>query len=255
MDYWDKRKNGWHEDRDLPVGSRVEWDDEEEDYEPYQRSSRSRPPRSRKFSVNFLSKTQKQTIAAVCLFFVVLSAKYNHDGASGAVYAAFKTALARDNDYTVALSEMARGVFGGGEGKVVAVNRSGENYLLPVEGNIVGRFGKPRIQDKRPNPGIDIAASLGSKVQAPGDGVVLKVGTDIQLGRYIKLEHGNGLVSIIANLGEVKVKAGQKITKGDTIGSLGFSSAIKRPWLHWEVYNGSQTVDPESLLGNPGGKV
>jgi murein DD-endopeptidase MepM/ murein hydrolase activator NlpD len=254
MDYWDKRNNKWEEDEEPLEKGRNHWeDDEDDDYKP--RSSKPRSPRSRSFSTGFLSKIQKQTIIAVCLFFVVLAAKYNNDFTSGAVYGTFKTALAKDNDYTVALTEVAKGVFGGGGGQVIAVNQSGGDLQLPIQGTIVAKFGKQSPIDKKPNPGIDISAPLGTNVQAPDSGVVLKVGSDPTLGKYIKLEHGSGLISILSNLGEVKVKLNQKVKKGDSLATLGFSSVIKRPWLHWEVYRGSKSIDPEPLLSKPGSKV
>ncbi len=206
-----------------------------------------------RFSLDFLSKIQKQTIAAVMLFFVVLAAKYGSDPASGSIYAMFQAALSPQNDYSVALNEAAKSLLGTGGSNLAASSKNGP-MQMPVNGTVVSGFGwqvSPLDQKNRYNAGIDVAAPLGSSVQAPMAGTVIAVGSEATLGRYVKIDHGSGLTSVLSNLGEVKVKVQQKVNKGDSLGTLGFTAAVQRPWLHWEVRRSNQPVNPQSLVGQP----
>ncbi len=208
---------------------------------------------NRRFSLDFLSKIQKQTIAAVMLFFVVLASKYSGDPASGTIYAIFGAALSPQNDYSVALNDAAKNLLGSGGNTLAAAAKNGP-MQMPVNGSVVSGFGwqvSPLDQKNRYNTGIDVAAPLGSSVQAPMAGTVVKVGSEATLGRYVKIDHGGGLISVLSNLGEVKVKDQQKVNKGDVLGTLGFTAAVQRPWLHWEVRRSNQPLNPQSLVGKP----
>ena len=250
MDYWDNRWDKDLDDEKWRTKNKPFWTDEDEEEDPYP-STNNKKLGPRKFSLDFLSKVQKQTIAAVLLFFVVLSAKYDNDLTSGLIYGTFRTALSPQNDYSLVLNEWVKD-FASGEKLVSATNNG--NMLMPVNGNVINGFGwqvSPLDQEKRYNTGIDIAASLGTYVQAPQAGTIVKVGSDAVWGRYVKIDHGNGYTSLLSNFGEVSIKVLQKVKKGDQLGTLGFTAAVKRPWLHWEVRRNNQPVDPQSMTAKP----
>lgn len=249
MDYWDKRWDKDQEDEFWPTQNKSFWADEdyEQEQKDFSRNKRAGVPR--KFSLDFLTKFQKQSIMAVMLFFMVLAAKYSNDPTANLVFDTVKTALSSQNDYSVALNNWAKG-FISGDGLVAAVKSSGE-MLAPVNGSVVNKFGwqvSALDQEKRYNAGIDLAASLGTYILAPQAGTVVKVGTDSVLGRYVKLDHGDGYTSVLSNFGEISVKAQQKVKKGDQLGTLGFTAAVKRPWLHWELRKNNQPVDPQTVM-------
>lgn len=229
-----------------PEREKSDWLDDEDEFTLYDQFYKV-PGKRHSFSLDFLSKTQKQTIAAVLLFFIVLSAKYSGDPASTAVFHSFQAALSQQNDYTVALNQLVQSVFAGG-GNSVAVNKSGPIAVLPLSGTVVNRFGWQVINGQRKyNRGIDIVAPLGTPVLSPLAGRVVNVARDTGYGRFVKIDHGNGLVSLLANFADVSVKTGQWVDKGEQLGTLGFTASYKRPWLHWELRRDNKEIDPESL--------
>lgn len=97
--------------------------------------------------------------------------------------------------------------------------------------------------------GLDIAAPIGTPVLAALDGTVLATGnTDSvpacvggSFGKWIMLEHANGLNTMYAHLSKIGVTPGQKVTTGEVIGYSGETGYATGPHLHFGVYVGSVT--------------
>lgn len=97
--------------------------------------------------------------------------------------------------------------------------------------------------------GLDIAAAIGTPVLAALDGTVLATGnTDAvpscvggSFGKWIMLQHANGLNTMYAHLSKIGVTAGQKVTTGEVIGYSGETGYATGPHLHFGVYVGSVT--------------
>jgi murein DD-endopeptidase MepM/ murein hydrolase activator NlpD len=99
--------------------------------------------------------------------------------------------------------------------------------------------------------GVDLAAPRGSEVLAAGPGWVTTVSySDLQAGygNYIEVDHGNGYVTRYANLGTLAVRYGDKITKGQSLGSIGISGGSVAPHVHYEVLKDGRNLDPVKFL-------
>jgi len=85
--------------------------------------------------------------------------------------------------------------------------------------------------------GIDLAATIGTSVLAAGDGTVAFAGNQGAYGKLIVINHAEGLQSRYAQLDSIKVKVGQGVKKGQTIGTVGTSGvpSSRQPHLHFEV--------------------
>ena len=122
----------------------------------------------------------------------------------------------------------------------------------PVDGEILYRFGRavsPNNTTIRWN-GVGIAAPSGAAVKAVAAGSVAEVlqsfGT---YGPTVVLQHGGGAYSIYSSLGTINVTKGEKIAKGQTIGTVGISDPALGPHLHFEIRpDGRQAVDPLEWL-------
>ena len=71
------------------------------------------------------------------------------------------------------------------------------------------------------------------------------------LGAYgltLEINHGNGYVTRYAHTGEVGVEEGDKVTKGQTVATIGSSGRATGPHLHFEVYKDSRSVNPSKYL-------
>ena len=118
--------------------------------------------------------------------------------------------------------------------------RAGKNFLWPVRGTIISRFG-PRRGGLH-NDGINIAAPRGAPVFASENGVVAYSGNGIKgFGNLL-------LVSHYAHIDKVLVKKGDTVKRGETIGTIGTSGKVNKPQLHFEIRKGSQAIDPMTEL-------
>jgi murein DD-endopeptidase MepM/ murein hydrolase activator NlpD len=92
------------------------------------------------------------------------------------------------------------------------------------------------------HPGIDLAASIGTKVKAAlfgtiaGTGDTDKVCPAGSFGRWVLITHDNGLSTMYAHLSVINVSAGQKVATGDTIGLSGVTGYATGPHLHFSVF-------------------
>jgi len=68
-------------------------------------------------------------------------------------------------------------------------------------------------------------------------------------GNLVKIKHGNGMFTLYAHLASVSVAVGQKVTKGQTIGSMGNTGCSFGAHLHFEVRNTSDAIiNPTSYI-------
>lgn len=97
--------------------------------------------------------------------------------------------------------------------------------------------------------GVDFAAEKGTPVMSVQSGTVSLAKYDTTFGNYIIIKHKNGdATSVYAHLSALKVKAGQKVNRGDVIGYVGETGMATGPHLHFEIRFGGIAEDPEKLL-------
>ena len=125
--------------------------------------------------------------------------------------------------------------------------------LTPTIGRITSPYGW------RPNPfgsgrdfhnGVDLANSVGTRVNAAGSGVVTYAGYNGGYGRVVVIKHGYGYESIYAHNYKLNVKVGDKVKKGDMIAKMGNTGKSTGPHLHFEIRYYVKTVDPLTVLNN-----
>jgi LysM repeat protein len=124
---------------------------------------------------------------------------------------------------------------------------SGRGFLWPVNGKVIGGFG--RTKDGLRRDGIDIAARAGAPVLAAEDGLVAYAGDGIHgYGRLILLRHGDGYISTYAHNAALLVEVGDLVKRGDVIARVGSTGDAPRSMLHFELRKGRKPIDPESVL-------
>ena len=96
--------------------------------------------------------------------------------------------------------------------------------------------------------GIDLAAELGTSIQACLTGSVKDCGYDSVYGNYIIIAHDNNIESFYAHLESFNIKKGDFVFQGDVIGYVGMTGLTTGPHLHFEVYVSGQTKDPLTLI-------
>lgn len=121
------------------------------------------------------------------------------------------------------------------------------DFLTPVEGRISSIFGLRRFfnkQARRPHTGLDIAAPQGTPIKAAAAGTVIESGDFFFSGNMVYLDHGQGLISLYAHMHTLNVKPGDKVEKGQVIGTVGETGRVTGPHLHMSVIANQTTVDP-----------
>lgn len=99
--------------------------------------------------------------------------------------------------------------------------------------------------------GIDFSGPIGLSIYATGDGVVTKVvKSKSGYGNNIIIDHGYGYKTRYAHLSSFKVKKGDKVKRGQEIGSMGNTGKSTAPHLHYEVIKNNKTVNPINFFYN-----
>lgn len=123
-----------------------------------------------------------------------------------------------------------------------AASSTGGEFRWPAKGRIIQGFGGG-------SDGINIALPEGTPVKAVENGVVAYAGNELKgYGNLVLIRHDNGFVSAYANNGELKVKRGEHVKRGQTIATSGQTGNVSSPQLHFELRKGSTPVDPMPYL-------
>jgi murein DD-endopeptidase MepM/ murein hydrolase activator NlpD len=87
--------------------------------------------------------------------------------------------------------------------------------------------------------GTDFGMPTGTKVLSAADGKVVALGNNgrYAYGRWIAVDHGNGLVTMYGHLSGYVKKVGDKVKKGDTIAKSGNTGYSTGPHLHFTVFS------------------
>jgi hypothetical protein len=98
---------------------------------------------------------------------------------------------------------------------------------------------------KKFHKGIDFTAPRGTTIQATGDGKVIRVENKrLGYGRSVVIDHGFGYETLYAHMQSVDVKKGEKVKKGQAIGTVGSTGTSTAPHLHYEVKLNKKSVNP-----------
>ena len=125
------------------------------------------------------------------------------------------------------------------------------DFTVPVDGRISSIFGLRRFfnkQARRPHSGLDIAAPQGTPIKAIESATVIESGNFFFSGNMVYLDHGQGLISLYAHMHTINVKPGDKIHKGQIIGTVGETGRVTGPHLHLAVIANQTLVDPLQFL-------
>lgn len=116
----------------------------------------------------------------------------------------------------------------------------------PVEGRLATPFGETEAAAGmwKMHNGIDIAVEGKSDVKAVLDGQVTEAGSAPGYGRFIKVRHEDGLVTVYANCSNINADIDDIVKKGDVIAGIGGERVSGGCHLHFEVWHNNVPVDP-----------
>ena len=116
-------------------------------------------------------------------------------------------------------------------------------------GASVGEKQNPVYKLPMTHKGLDLIAAQGTDVFAAAGGTVSKVVRSRRgLGNVVEINHGNGYATRYCLLADIKVSGGQRIRRGQKVGTVGISSSYPTPHLHFEVIYKGEIKDPVNYL-------
>ncbi|WP_353505399.1 M23 family metallopeptidase [Clostridium sp. Marseille-Q2269] len=127
------------------------------------------------------------------------------------------------------------------------------DFVLPVNGKVTSKYGEREdpINKKRAfHKGIDINSKENTKIVASFSGTVKECGEDKELGKYIILDHGQGIETKYAHLNQIKVKKGEEVEKGRSIGKSGNTGKSTGAHLHFEIIYMGENKNPQDYFAN-----
>lgn len=132
------------------------------------------------------------------------------------------------------------------------------SFAKPVEGEILRDFAvdslifSETLQEWTTHTGIDIKADKTTVVKSAEKGTVKSIKNDPRYGLTVVVEHENGFKTVYSNLLTSEfVVEGEKIEKGQSIGTVGNTAAFEiadEPHLHFEMIKDSTQVDPNIYI-------
>ena len=128
----------------------------------------------------------------------------------------------------------------------------------PVQGEVLSGYAMEVLsynqttRDWRVHNGVDFAAAAGTAVTAAADGEVYTVYEDDQMGMTVVIRHEGGYTTRYSSLGaDVAVSAGQPVSMGQTIGTVGTSALMENALgdhVHFTVTKNDEPMDPMEFL-------
>lgn len=127
---------------------------------------------------------------------------------------------------------------------------SSGDVVLPASGTLTSGFG---ARWGGLHYGIDIANSIGTPIYSTADGVVAESGPASGFGKWVRVRHHDGTISVYGHINESLVAEGQQVAAGEQIATMGNRGQSTGPHLHFEIWqDGGEKINPLSWLRNHG---
>ncbi len=106
----------------------------------------------------------------------------------------------------------------------------------------------PKTGGRRMHNGADFAGPSGTDIFATADGVVTHAGWQSGFGRLVKIKHAFGIETLYAHNTKIRVKVGQRVSRGDHIADMGSTGRSTGTHLHYEVRVNGKPVNPMTYI-------
>jgi murein DD-endopeptidase MepM/ murein hydrolase activator NlpD len=119
------------------------------------------------------------------------------------------------------------------------------SFMRPVNVGVYSGYG---WRWGRMHYGIDLSCSVGTPIYAADGGVVTMSGWNGAYGICIKINHENGYETLYAHNSANMVSVGQRVFKGQRIGSVGNTGRSTGPHCHFEIKHNGVNVNPSAYV-------
>jgi murein DD-endopeptidase MepM/ murein hydrolase activator NlpD len=127
-------------------------------------------------------------------------------------------------------------------------------FALPHDAPSWRNFGQRRLNNnvlQSLHAGLDLRVPMGEPIRASNAGLVAMASDLYMGGKTVIIDHGLGVFSSYGHMSELRVKRGERVKKGRTIGLCGSTGRSTGPHLHWSFRILDARVDPEAMLRLP----
>lgn len=100
----------------------------------------------------------------------------------------------------------------------------------------------------RQHNGTDFAAPKGTPIYATADGTVVFAGLSTGFGKLVRIQHAFGIQTFYAHNSKLRVKVGQKVSRGERISDMGNTGRSTGNHLHYEIRVGGKPVNPMTYI-------
>lgn len=111
-----------------------------------------------------------------------------------------------------------------------------------------GRRKDPINGEAAMHRGLDFGSKYRAHVYATAPGKVSYAGWKGRYGRFVEIDHGNGLVTRFGHLRRIDVKRGETVEHRTKLGEMGSSGRSTGAHLHYEILLNGKSVDPLKFL-------
>lgn len=128
--------------------------------------------------------------------------------------------------------------------------QSKQAFELPVA-RVSSDYGMrvhPISGEQKFHKGVDLAFPMGSPIKSAADGTVIFSGEKGGYGKAIIVKHADGYTTLYAHNSDNLVQVGDRVTRGQVIGTTGHSGYSTGPHLHFELQRSGRAVDPEKYV-------
>ncbi len=126
----------------------------------------------------------------------------------------------------------------------------GATVVFPTSGRFTSGYG---ARWGTTHEGIDIADPIGTPVLTVMDGEVISAGGANGFGKWVRVRHDDGSISVYGHVHTINVSVGQRVTAGEQIATIGNEGRSTGPHLHFEISpGGGGAVDPVNWFSQQG---
>jgi hypothetical protein len=127
-------------------------------------------------------------------------------------------------------------------------------FAVPNDAPSWSNFGQRRLNNgvlASLHTGLDLRVPYGQPIRAANAGRVVMASDLYMGGKTVIIDHGLGVFSSYGHMSELRVKRGDAVKKGQTVGLCGSTGRSTGPHLHWSVRVLDARVDPDAMLRLP----
>jgi len=115
----------------------------------------------------------------------------------------------------------------------------------PCGGTITSRFG---WRSRGWHSGLDIASAIGTTLFAAESGTVVETTNESGYGLVVRIDHGDGIVTVYAHCLEFYVSPGDTVDRNTPVAAIGMTGTTTGPHVHFEVRVNGEAVNPLDYL-------